>query len=279
MAICSFSMKQIREILLAVEVTHYPAQFRDDLDWRVMTPTFHMLIYHHWGVREIRGAGYHYELSRDQVCFFLPNHTYELLIPPEPYHAWAIYFPPEPGDTFQSDIDLGQPLGDHSRLNCPIQMDVQNHLYVKELFTEIVALWNSHNEYRRNKASCLLAVLLSELQLWRQESTHPQDTRITQVTEHLQQHLGDKISVDDLTKRFGIPRRTLLSKFKEQTGQTIVTYQNSLRIRQAVGLIKARPELTLRAIGQELGFYDEFYFSKTFKRFTGQSPREFRSSK
>lgn len=47
------------------------------------------------------------------------------------------------------------------------------------------------------------------------------------------------------------------------------------KIEQARHLMAMR-QLTNKEISELLGFYDEFHFSKTFSRLTGQSPRQFR---
>jgi len=51
-------------------------------------------------------------------------------------------------------------------------------------------------------------------------------------------------------------------------------YGKKLKIERAKALLKHSDSIT--EIGEKLGFYDQAHFSRTFKSFTGQSPKEYR---
>ena len=61
-----------------------------------------------------------------------------------------------------------------------------------------------------------------------------------------------------------------------ETGQSFVEYLTKSRIDKACGLLKCT---TLRTaeIGERVGYNDPHYFSSTFKKITGQSPKEFKA--
>jgi len=62
--------------------------------------------------------------------------------------------------------------------------------------------------------------------------------------------------------------------FKEATGYTIIEYFNKLKIDKAKELL-IEGNKKIREVAQELGFVDEFYFSRTFKKAEGMNPSEF----
>ena len=59
--------------------------------------------------------------------------------------------------------------------------------------------------------------------------------------------------------------------FKRVTGQTIFQYLTAVRMEHAKRLI-AQTTMHTGVIGQEVGYPDEYYFSKVFKRNVGMSP-------
>jgi AraC-like DNA-binding protein len=63
-------------------------------------------------------------------------------------------------------------------------------------------------------------------------------------------------------------------KFKEITSKTPIEYKNFLKTQRAVELLLT-DEYTIREIAELLDFPDEYYFSKIFKRFWGESPKKF----
>lgn len=66
--------------------------------------------------------------------------------------------------------------------------------------------------------------------------------------------------------------------FLQQYGATPLKFMISLRISKAKQLLQHHPEMSIRQIGELVGYQDQGYFSRIFKRQTGQSPFEYRDS-
>ncbi|KOP67963.1 hypothetical protein AMS62_23935 [Bacillus sp. FJAT-18019] len=62
--------------------------------------------------------------------------------------------------------------------------------------------------------------------------------------------------------------------FQERTGKKPLHYLTDLRINRAKELLAQRNE-PLRNIAQEIGYTDEYYFSRRFRQITGMSPKQF----
>ena len=81
-------------------------------------------------------------------------------------------------------------------------------------------------------------------------------------------------SLDDLAKATGYSRGYLCTNFAKNTGISITTYANYLRIRKAIGsILHFQPKIT--DVSESLGFNNLNYFSQTFKSFVGISPHSF----
>ena len=65
--------------------------------------------------------------------------------------------------------------------------------------------------------------------------------------------------------------------FKEKMGVAPIEYVNTLRIERACNLIASSP-MSFSKVGENCGFYDNFYFSKIFKKITGMTPTEYKNS-
>ena len=76
-------------------------------------------------------------------------------------------------------------------------------------------------------------------------------------------------------KECGIGYESFRKKFERAAGMPPGHYLLGRRIEKARRLL-ALQSLTNGEIAAMLGFHDEFHFSKTFSKFTGTSPREFR---
>lgn len=62
--------------------------------------------------------------------------------------------------------------------------------------------------------------------------------------------------------------------FKKIMGKTIFVYLNEIRIQHACKLL-ATTSMKISAIGYQVGYQDEYYFSKVFKKNTGVSPGQY----
>jgi AraC-like DNA-binding protein len=59
------------------------------------------------------------------------------------------------------------------------------------------------------------------------------------------------------------------------TGYAPLMYLNHLRMQRAVQLLNSS-NLSIKAISEQLGFSDQFYFSRAFAKLHGHSPSEHR---
>ena len=81
----------------------------------------------------------------------------------------------------------------------------------------------------------------------------------------------------DIAKHFNVSTRTAELAFKTEYG---ITMQNALtlsRISKAAQYLKDYPNMKISSIAVALGFYDEFHFSKVFKKAIGVSPTEYKN--
>lgn len=95
------------------------------------------------------------------------------------------------------------------------------------------------------------------------------------IINYFKDNIDKKISLEELCLRFNYSRSFLCKTFKEQTGETLFSYFNRLKINEAKRLLK-KTELTVTQISERLGFSEVKYFGAAFKKLTGISPTEYR---
>ena len=66
--------------------------------------------------------------------------------------------------------------------------------------------------------------------------------------------------------------------FRREVGQTLTEFVNRKRIERAKHLLW-NTQLQIQTIAQHCGILDVQYFSKTFKKYSGMTPKEYRLSK
>ena len=99
---------------------------------------------------------------------------------------------------------------------------------------------------------------------------------VADVKEYLEQHYSEKITLDQLSHDFFINKYYLTRVFKEQYGQSITAYLQSLRITHAKQLLRFT-DRSVEEIGFECGLGQLHYFSRVFKEVEGVAPSVYRS--
>lgn len=102
---------------------------------------------------------------------------------------------------------------------------------------------------------------------------HQED--VSRVLEYIHANLGQALSLKELAKVVNMSVPAFGGAFRQWTGCSAFDYIGNLRIRKARQLLEERA-LSVGEIALRLGFYDSCHFSRTFRRKTGVSPREYR---
>ncbi|WP_180271510.1 response regulator transcription factor [Fredinandcohnia onubensis] len=101
---------------------------------------------------------------------------------------------------------------------------------------------------------------------------------IQEIKTYIDHHFKEKITLDILAKTFYVTPPYISGRFKEMFGMTVIDYVTSLKIKNAKYLL-LETNMPVIEIAYELGFSNENYFSKVFKKYEGLSPKNFREKK
>jgi len=103
-----------------------------------------------------------------------------------------------------------------------------------------------------------------------------------QLLEHFvaekKPYLNNELRLFDLAEMVGIPPHHLSQVINEQLQTSFFDYINRSRIDEAKRLIKSHPDSSLLEIAFKAGFNNKTSFTNAFKKFSGQTPLEFRRS-
>lgn len=101
--------------------------------------------------------------------------------------------------------------------------------------------------------------------------------KVQKIQEWLGQSYTQDITSERLETEFQGNFDYMNRIFKKVMGQTIFQYLTQVRIWHAKRLIE-QTTMHTGVIGEKVGYPDEYYFSKVFKKHVGMSPREYANS-
>ncbi len=111
-----------------------------------------------------------------------------------------------------------------------------------------------------------------------QAITDQYSLEVEQSIAYIKENYMRKISLASVAEHVGLSSGYLCRIFKDETGGSINTYINNLRMNKAGELLSDKNSY-IKEVAVAVGFEDQLYFSRLFKRYSGLTPSEYRASK
>lgn len=111
---------------------------------------------------------------------------------------------------------------------------------------------------------------------------HPEDdnahmSRVgAMIRSFIEENYMYDISMQELARRMNYSEPYFCKLFKQCFNQNFTSYLTEYRIAEAKKLLE-QPTVNVKDVGKAVGYSDSNYFTKVFKRITGQSPTEYRN--
>lgn len=100
---------------------------------------------------------------------------------------------------------------------------------------------------------------------------------IQEIELFIRKNYEKDITLQDIADRFYLSREYISRKFKQEYHETITNYLTKIRIEKAKELLE-NPHLKIYEVSFKVGYQNEKYFSKVFKKMVGLTPNEYRLS-
>ena len=96
-----------------------------------------------------------------------------------------------------------------------------------------------------------------------------------QAMNYVRSHLNSQLDGNSVADALGVSRKTLCTRFKNETGETFAAYVRRLRLERARRLLDTT-DYDIAQIAYRTGFSSQSHLQTAFKQFTGLTPREWR---
>jgi AraC-like DNA-binding protein len=104
---------------------------------------------------------------------------------------------------------------------------------------------------------------------------HGKKDRAIHTIEFMRENLDKVITLEELAGRAGLSVSHYCAVFKRRTSQTPMQLFTSMKIQRACQWLQDR-NVTIKTIAYNLGFFDQYHFSKVFKDLMGVSPKVYK---
>jgi len=115
----------------------------------------------------------------------------------------------------------------------------------------------------------------SDFVIFNGQKTHG-DEVVVKAQEYIEKNFTEKISIEELSKKFTVGRRNFDRRFIKATGNTPVEYLQRVKIESAKKELETSRK-TINEIMYEVGYADVKAFREVFRKITGLSPLEYKN--
>lgn len=104
------------------------------------------------------------------------------------------------------------------------------------------------------------------------------DGRVETLLQYMQAHTHQPIRNDELARLCHLSEAAMIRLFTQHVGRSPQVFFRDLRLDEAAGLLRQRPEQSIDAIATRMGFVDRSHFSKRFAQRYGITPAAYRKT-
>ena len=111
--------------------------------------------------------------------------------------------------------------------------------------------------------------------IFKGQKSHEDDV-IKKAQAYIEEHIDEKISIEQLSSKFAVGRRNFDRRFIKATGNTPIEYSQRVKIESAKKTFETTRK-TINEVMYDVGYSDVKAFREVFRKITGVSPVEYRS--
>jgi two-component system, response regulator YesN len=120
-------------------------------------------------------------------------------------------------------------------------------------------------------------LIVSIALLLKEKHVYPSDEIIGNIKKYIQKNYSQEITLEKMSELFFINPSYCSHLFKEKTGENFADYINDVRINKAKDLL-LNTDYKVYKIAKMLGYDNDKYFFRIFKKLTGSTPEGFRET-
>ncbi|MGG4036377.1 AraC family transcriptional regulator [Paenibacillus cisolokensis] len=225
----------------------------------------------------------HVEATLDghSVYFGMPGQTFgtaECNADLEMYIVhFDVYLPGQVGSESEN-LSGFQPAMDVELFPRQCKIDTGSEPNLPAICRELYNRWIRPCSRDRFRSQIEFQKLLLHIELYRMQQTTGTTHAMASAKRYIEEHFREPITAGLLAGRLGLSPKYFAELFHKMYGKSVTSYVTELRLREAKRLM-LHSRFKLRDIAHRVGYADEFYFSRKFKKEIGVSPTSYMNSR
>lgn len=146
---------------------------------------------------------------------------------------------------------------------------------IKKFFSIYHPIYLSNKFHGKEKCLLILNYILYELS--ELSALGYKNEHVVNVIKFIDENITHPLSLRGIAEHFHLSKEHLSYTFTKETGTQLMSYINEQKMKLAKALILSE-EMPFTSVSDYLGYENYDYFSKTFKKYVGLSPSQFKKT-
>lgn len=108
------------------------------------------------------------------------------------------------------------------------------------------------------------------------KSVSSENRQVTYIVRFMYKNLDKNLTLKQILDEFKCSKSHLNDIFQKATQHSPMDFYINLKVQEACKLLRST-DLLIYEVAERLGYKDQYYFSRTFKKITGMSPSDYRN--
>ncbi|MCM3718140.1 helix-turn-helix domain-containing protein [Fictibacillus phosphorivorans] len=235
-----------------------------------------------WHIKKDRGCATLVYVTQGKVVYWIQGNYVELekgeilYIPPNIDRAWENH-----ADESHQKYTVVFTWEEHvlkntlhfTKQNGVYRYKTSNTPYYEQRFSTLYTqtLWKK--PYFELMSEYVLSELFTQIaqESSEQRATPAKERIAREIEDYLLRHFRRNVTIEELADLAGVTPNYVSVLFKEVMGNTPIQHLHQIRINTALNLLK-NTQMTINEIAEYLGYCDQSYFNRMFKKWMGVAP-------
>lgn len=99
---------------------------------------------------------------------------------------------------------------------------------------------------------------------------------VRDALNYIEFHIRETLSLKVISEQINVSSGYLSAQFKKEMGKTLTDYINEKRIHDSLILLNMT-DLPIQEVAEQVGIHDENYYARLFKKYQGQTAKQYRT--
>lgn len=204
-------------------------------------------------------------IKKGSAVIFPPKYRYKYFGNP-PIHYLYVHFTGSYADRFLEECGFVD-------LPCIIENDFSVEMQSK--FNLMINAFLYKDPLYIQKSACLLQEIL--ISIYENAKDKAEDSPLKASLKYIHNFFTSKIDIPYLANLENLSNSRYVTIFKKQMGKSPNEYIIDLRLQLAKSLLE-NTNMSIRQISESVGYTDQYFFSRLFKKHIGVSPQAYRKT-